>query len=61
MEKYKKPTIVSDNAKEGAIPFAVAAAVGKVVASKAFAAGAAVGLAKGRTLIDPNHTRVLNG
>lgn len=59
MENYVKPSVISDESKEGAFPFAVAAAAGKVVASKAFAAGAAVGLAKGRTSIDPNYTAAL--
>lgn len=53
MKVYKKPSIVTDLDKEGAIPFAAAVA-------KAFAAGAALALARGKTVIDSNHTQIIN-
>lgn len=53
MKVYQKPSIVGDLDKEGAIPFGAAAA-------KAFASGVALGLARGKTSIDSNHTQIIN-
>ncbi len=48
-ETYKKPAIVNDDSGRGVFP-AVAGA---------FAAGVALGLAKGRNVIDSSHTQSL--
>ncbi len=46
MEKYVKPTVTGDSSKEGVFPLVVA--------------GFSMALAKGRTLIDSNHTKAIN-
>ena len=53
MKVYKKPSVVGEIEKVSAIPFGAAAA-------KAFASGVALGLARGKTSIDSNHTQIIN-
>ena len=52
MKVYQKPSIVGDLDKVSVIPGAAAA--------KAFASGVALGLARGKTAIDSNHTQIIN-
>ncbi len=49
-EMYKKPTVTNDDSGRGVFP----------AVAQAFAAGVALGLARGKIAIDSTHTQALN-
>lgn len=49
-EMYKKPTVTNDDSGRGVFP----------AVAQAFAAGVALGLARGKIAIDSTHTQKLN-